>query len=190
LRSVAGFESWPTVEAEKILTGLPTGVSACLGEDQLLSRAVREWRSAADASDDFQKIAHLWRAVECYSARSIPDDLFGRRERQLIRGAVAAVESWTNDQAARLDTISQMLNNPPLMVRLRLALKSDGISITDGEFDSLAATRPFRNALEHGRVLSPLQHRALDTAVAVMNYILVTCLLMASSDEQHSRGNE
>ena len=108
----------------------------------------------------------------------------------MIRGAVAAVESWTNDQAARLDTISQMLNNPPLMVRLRLALKSDGISITDGEFDSLAATRPFRNALEHGRVLSPLQHRALDTAVAVMNYILVTCLLMASSDEQHSRGNE
>jgi hypothetical protein len=147
---------------------------ACPSDD--LARGLREWRRAADASDDFARVTHLWRAVECYAKRGTPTATFSKEERRALRRGALSARSWSDEQEKRIRAVINSVNSPPLLARLRAAVKADSISMPEEQFEALAATRDFRNSLEHGRALSPPEHQALDKAMVIVNRILLTAL--------------
>jgi hypothetical protein len=70
--------------------------------DQMLNRSVREWRAAVDSGEDYERIAHLWRSIECYANHHSEGPLFSKEERGTIRSALSAANSWSEKQSERL----------------------------------------------------------------------------------------
>lgn len=144
---------------------------------RLLHRAVREWNSAADASDDFTRTTHLWRAIECYATGVRVDNLFSRDQLKRVVKSASNVDEWTPDQIKRIESLSSRFNEVPLLVKFKKALELDGVQMTDDEFDAIVGTRSLRNRLEHGQELSRAEHRALEIAIGVTNKILLTAIM-------------
>ena len=146
-----------------------------------LDRALAEWHLSVDASTEAARLAHLWRALECYvagvkaSARSA--SLFSKNELTVAADSLRSTKAWSEDQLTRLEELVGRLNEPPLLARIRATLEADEIEIDDAEFDALVATRSMRNHLEHGRSLTAAQHRALDLAAAIANRIIVEAVV-------------
>ena len=154
------------------------------GEQEIdpdLSRAIREWRAAMDARDDFARTTRLWRAVECYSKRAPRTRHFTDEERDAALTAALAAADWNDDQAARIRATLGGVNNPPLLTKFKAAIARDAVNVTEDQFQAVAATRTFRNSIEHGRTLTPLQQESLDCALAVVNKVLLGALLRPSS---------
>lgn len=141
-----------------------------------LQRALREWHASVDANDEVGRVAHLWRAMECYVAGVRSERLFEPAQVRAISEAVRSATSMNSDQSARVDEIIGRLNEAPLLRKLRTAVTRDGTVITEAEFAALAATRALRNDLEHGRSLSGAQLDELDVATAVANRIIMAAL--------------
>jgi hypothetical protein len=82
-----------------------------------------------------------------------------------------------------------MLNEPPLMVRLRAALEEDGLPYKDEELSVLQKVRRARNDLVHGRSREAPSEADLKYAVAVINRMLLYRIarLNTSTVEPQSR---
>jgi hypothetical protein len=146
-------------------------------EPKMFKRSIREWRAAADSIDDYDRVAHLWRSIECYSNREDNGELFSTEERKAIRAGLEGAGTWTDDQAARIKDLVATFNNRPLLQKFRMALEADEIELSDRAFEMIRATRRLRNDLEHASALSEPEHRLLDSAIAEMNYVLVTAIV-------------
>lgn len=144
--------------------------------DQMLNRSVREWRAAVDTSEDYERIAHLWRSIECYANHHSARALFSDDQRKAIRKVLSQADSWNEKQRERLVGIEGMLNDRPLLEKFKLALAADGIEISPIAMKQITSTRRLRNDLEHGSLLSEPEHRLLDSAIAVMNYVIVSVI--------------
>jgi hypothetical protein len=147
-----------------------------------LDRALAEWHLSIDASTEAARLAHLWRALECYVAGAKTESgkstrLFSKQELSVAAGSLRSATAWSEGQRARLDELVGRLNEPPLLARIRATLSADEIDIVDAEFDALVATRSMRNDLEHGGSLTAAQHRAVDLAVAIANRIIVEAVV-------------
>jgi hypothetical protein len=180
LRVVSDPTLLPDLPLQEVIpaSSLEPQFSADLDAD--LARALREWRVAIDSDDDFARVTHLWRSVECYAKRGKPPTLFSDEElKSALRGATSA-GAWTNEQAARIRATLGSVNDRPLLSKLRFTLEGDQIEMPDEQFEALKSTRSFRNSIEHGRALSPLQHQAVDKALAIMNRVLVTAFLKST----------
>ena len=144
--------------------------------DQMLVRAVREWRAAVDSGEDYERVAHLWRSIECYANHHSNEALFNENERHAIREALLGVNSWNGKQRERLLGLDGLLNDRPLLEKFRLALDGDGIVISPILMKQITGTRRLRNDLEHGSQLTEPEHRLVDNAIALMNYVIVSVL--------------
>jgi len=144
--------------------------------NETLRLPLNEWRLAVESNDRLARVTHLWRCIELYAAGSRPSRLFSAADLGKIRKALEA--EWRPEQQTRLDDAVSGLNSPPLLVRVKAALKRDGIELTPGEFALLRQTREMRNDLEHGHILSREADIELDRdisrALSVMTRILVT----------------
>ena len=167
-----------TLDLDQVSFPTSTALAARPPAKRQLDRALAEWHLSVDASTEAARLAHLWRALECYVAGVKTSSgesarLFSKQELTELRDSMLSRTAWSEDQLARLENLVGRLNEPPLLARIRSTLKADEIEIVDAEFDALAATRSMRNDLEHGRSLTAAQHRALDLAEAVANRIIV-----------------
>ena len=146
----------------------------------MFTRSLREWKTAADSSDDSDRVAHLWRSIECYASTGAVPELFSKEELKGIRNAAKSVNAWNQDQLGAINSRMGSINNLSLNEKFRLTLSQHSINLSEKEIDAIYETRNLRNELEHGRALSEPGHRSLDIAIAVMNYVLVSVMLPAS----------
>jgi hypothetical protein len=177
LRRLTDKTAVPRLALHNVMRDIPVSITPQADIEPDLARALREWRVASESKDDLVRVTHLWRAVECYSRRSNPENLFRMKERKNLLRAALTAAAWSDEQARRIEQTVGMVNSPPLLTRFRASLKADCIALPEEQFDVLRSTRPMRNELEHGRTLSPFQHRLLDNAISVANYVLLGALL-------------
>jgi hypothetical protein len=171
-----------TLDLDDLPLPTTTELGVKLPTKRQLGRALAEWHLSVDASTEAARLAHLWRAMECYAAgvnmaAVESPSLFSKDELTAAGDALRSAQTWSTLQAARIEDLVGGLNNPPILTKIRAALKADQIEVVEAEFDSLAATRSMRNGLEHGRSLTGAQYRALDLAVAVANRIIVEAVV-------------
>jgi hypothetical protein len=171
-----------TLDLDQVSPPTSTEFAARLPTKRQLDRALTEWHLSVDASTEAARLAHLWRALECYVAGVKTSSgesarLFSKQELTAVTESMRSTKVWSEDQLARLDDLVGRLNDPPLLARIRATLDADQIGVVDAEFDALVATRSMRNDLEHGRSLTAAQHRALDLAGAVANRIIVEAVV-------------
>jgi hypothetical protein len=140
-------------------------------------RSLHEWKMAADSTDDMDRVAHLWRSVECYSSRGVVPQLFSNADLKSIRKVVKTSATWNTGQINAIDSRIGSINNPPLNEKFQMTLDQDFVRLSDQELAAIFKTRDLRNDLEHGRALTEPGHRTLDNAIAVMNFVLVSVLL-------------
>jgi hypothetical protein len=84
--------------------------------------------------------------------------------------------TWNEKQSERLEDIESLLNDRPLLEKFKLALAADGIEVSSVALKQITGTRRLRNDLEHGSLLSEPEHRLVDSAIAVMNYVIVSVI--------------
>jgi hypothetical protein len=171
-----------TLNLDELVLPTATEEGLALPPKRQLRRALAEWHLSADAPTEAARLAHLWRAMECYAAgvnlaAVDTPSLFSKDDLTAAADALHEARVWTTDQAARIKDLVGGLNNPPVLAKIRAALKADQIAVVDDEFDALVTTRGMRNDLEHGRNLTGAQYRALEVALAVANRIIVEAVV-------------
>jgi hypothetical protein len=141
LRSPQGIAYRPELvlaEVEDLgLPPLPPNVSPQMKE------AFSSWRRAAEEADPLAAVVALWESVEFYVSGVSVDDLFSKQQRRAVRRAAA--EGLEGEQLDRVWEVVGRLNEAPLMVRLREALRQDNVTYTEAEISLLRKLRNLRN---------------------------------------------
>ena len=133
--------------------------------------AVSAWHRAAEASDPVEATLALWEAIEFYASGTKVERLFTSSERKTIREN--ATKGLSADKKHRVEEVlERMLNQAPLMVRLREALKEDEVPCANGELSVLQRVLKKRSDL-HGRSREAPSESDLRYAVALVNRMLV-----------------
>lgn len=92
----------------------------------VMREALSAWRRAAEETDPLAAVVALWEAVEFYASGAKVPKIFPDKaaRRSLKRRATEGLEG---DQLRRMEDVLGMLNQPPLLVRLKAALEADGV---------------------------------------------------------------
>ncbi len=133
-------------------------------------QALLAWRRAVTTSDPLGTVTALWDAIEYYVAEASVPTMFNDTELELLRAALPAGLSDLQHERALAGIAA--LNSPPLMTRLRAALISDGVPVSDEELGLLQRLRKMRNKTVHGRVAETPETEQLDYAVSVVSRML------------------
>jgi hypothetical protein len=147
------------------LPPLPPNVSPQMKE------AFSSWRRAAEEADPLAAVVALWESVEFYVSGVSVDDLFSKPQRRAVLRAAA--EGLAGEQLRRVREVVGRLNEAPLMVRLREALRQDNVTYTEAEISLLRKLRNLRNDFVHGRSRELPTDRELRYARAIVNRMLV-----------------
>ena len=150
-----------------------------------VAEAISAWWRAAEVSNPLEAVVALWEAIEFYASGTKVEKLFTKSEVRIIREASA--EGLSDRKKQRLKEVLDMLNQAPLMIRLREALEDDGVPYTDEELNLLQKVRKRRNDLVHGRSREAPAENDLRYAVAIVNRMLVYRIarLNKSGEEKH-----
>lgn len=132
--------------------------------------AISAWQRAAEAADPVEALVALWEAIEFYVSGTKGEKLFTTSEVRTI--CERTTEGFSNDKERRVEQVLRMLNQAPLMKRLREALEEDGVPYSNEEFDLLHRVRTKRNDL-HGRSRQAPSEEDLKYAVSIVNRMLV-----------------
>lgn len=126
---------------------------------------------ASSEPDLLARVHALWEAIEFYASGGKVPPLFDKGSLNAIRAALPP--DLADEQRARaLDRIGHF-NDPPLMVRLRALLDSEGVPIADGELELLLALRALRNDVVHGRKTDLPAVEDVEYAISVVARMLV-----------------
>ena len=150
---------------EFMLPELPRGLTI---QDR---QAVVACRRAVTEADPLGRITALWDAIEFYVAGAKAPTLFNDAELAAARHAVADLNLSDVQRARLLDAVAK-LNSAPLMARLRAALDSDRVPITEAELAFLQRLRKIRNDAVHGRGAAVPEDEALEYGVSVVSRML------------------
>lgn len=138
----------------------------------VVREALSAWRRADEETDPLAAVVALWEAVEFYASGAKAPKVFPDKavRRSLGRRATEGLEG---DQRRRVEDVLGMLNQPPLLVRLKAALEADGVPYTEEELALLQRLRSIRNDLVHGRSKEAPRGQDLKYGKAVVNRMLV-----------------
>ncbi len=169
LRAVEGARIRPQLPLSEIhdigVPKLPNELPVQVGE------AISSWRRAAEDRDPLSSIVALWEAVEFYASGAKARKIFEKAELKSIRKK--ATEGLEGEQLERVRDMLARINEPPLMVRLRAALKEDDVPYVEEEISLLQKVRRARNDLVHGRSREAPSEADLKYAVAIVNRMLL-----------------
>lgn len=181
LRAPADLPNRPILQLEDIedLLSIPLPIKL----SQELSASISAWRRALDDPSLLSSVVALWESIEFYVAGVYSDELFDKHQRSAIRAR--ALNGLEGAQRERVEHVLAMLNQLPLMARLRLAIKADHVPITEAEIALLARVRKIRNGLVHGRSSEERREEDVKYAIALVNRMLVCRVrrLTGSSDK-------
>lgn len=140
-----------------------------LSDAQRLSLAAL--RDAVDTQDPLVRVQALFQAIEFYVAGVNTPSLFDKSEARRVRRSVP--KDVAPELRQRALNLLAKLTDPPLMAKLREAIRRDGVPLTDAEFDLLSRIRVARNGTVHGRSAQPPSNDDLDYAVSVVARLLL-----------------
>jgi len=136
-----------------------------------LRQAVLAARRAADDLDPIQRIGALWEAIE-FLVRGIgaPTPL-ARAQRKALR--LKLIDVLPPEHHERVDRLIALINEAPLMDKLRLLIERDSIPFSAGDFELLKSLREVRNeALHGGDPTAGPKPEELEHAVALLSRII------------------
>jgi hypothetical protein len=138
----------------------------------VMREALSAWHRAAEETDPLAAVVALWEALESYaSGARVPKVFPDKAVRRALKSR--AIEGLEGDQRRRMEDVFGMLNQPPLLVRLKAALEADGVPYTEDELEMLQRLRSVRNDLVHGRSKEAPREQDLKYGKAVVNRMLV-----------------
>lgn len=126
---------------------------------------------ATSEIDIVSAVSAVWEALEFYATDAVVPKMFTRAEMRRIRKAIP--DDFDGLKKQRLDTFLGQLNTPPLMVKLRHRLASDGVPMSESELDHLGSIRRFRNSSLHGQSAVLPKREDVDRAVSLVARVLV-----------------
>jgi hypothetical protein len=169
LRAPTDPPNRPILQLEDIddLSSIPLPIKL----SQEFSEAITAWRRALDDSNLLSAVVALWESIEFYVAGIHSGKLFEKEERSAVR--TRALTGLEGAQRERVAEVLAMLNQPSLMFRLKLAIKTDQVPITETELSLLTRVRKLRNDFVHGRSSEEPTEEDVRYAIGIVNRLLV-----------------
>jgi hypothetical protein len=127
-------------------------------------------RRATTDPDPLGAVGALWDAIEFYATGTTVPPLFTPADLESIRDSLPG--SFSTEQRNRILDAVAGLNSPPLMTRLRAALKHDAVPTNEGEIVLLRRLRKLRNDAAHGRGVGVPATEDVQHAVGVLSRML------------------
>ena len=110
---------------------------------------------AREEGTNVDKLIYLWNAIEFISAPTKKQRLFHKEEiktiRKLTHDSIASDDPKKALKAERLDELVAMLNKPSLLTQLKRLTESEGIDLSEEEWEHIRKARDKRNDVIHGR---------------------------------------
>lgn len=133
-----------------------------------ISNASLSLYRAISAQDSLTANLAVWDSVEFYCSNVRSHRLFSKAEGRSLWKIVTKTATWSAEQEERIKSVRDMLNDRPLMWKLRQQLLADDVPFTDQEFDAFARLRKNRNGLVHGQSSNSAEDEDLRSAIRVM----------------------
>lgn len=134
--------------------------------------ALRAWRRAVRETDRLAAVGALFEAVEFYASRTSVPEVLSHGETKAVSKAIDAL-GLTPEKRQRLADVLARANEPPLRIRLVVALDADGVPYSAEEVERLWHLRGHRNDALHGRRRTTPDRDDLDLARGFVNRMLV-----------------
>lgn len=142
-----------------------------------LTEAFRAWQRSVYANHPLAAITAIWDAIEFYSSQIKTTNDFTKAETGQIRqDAVQSLDEKDEDEAkkrSRVEDVLGMLNQASLIMKFNLAMKEDGVTLSDEEMSVLKKLRKTRNDFAHGKEVTIPTDVEMLLARTVINRILV-----------------
>jgi len=179
VRSVSGKRHWLHFIGPGSYAAMPsvgktlesTMPQIARGTSDQLREAVRAWHRAATVREPATALGALWEAIEFYAAGTTLSATFAKSDLKNLRQAAAPV--LTLEQQRRFEQLLALANDQSLMPKLEERLRSDGVPHSTQDVELLRATRAIRNDFVHGRSRASVSQQQLESALAIVNRMLV-----------------
>ncbi len=138
-----------------------------------LGRASRE-------PDLLARVQDLWEAIEFYCSGVSVGPLFANEQLDEIRKSLPGLGA---DQHKRAMELIGQLNSPPLMIRFKQAIQTDGVPVSEGEINLLLRLRKARNNFVHGRESRRPVPEDVEYATSVIARLLIYRITRISKED-------
>ena len=140
-----------------------------------LTEAFLAWQRSVHANHPLAAITAIWDAIEFYSSQiKVAGDFSKAETRQIRKNAVQSLdEKEKAKKRLRVAEVLNMLNQASLMMKFGLAMKEDGVTLSDEEMEVLKNLRGTRNDFVHGKEVTIPTDAEILLARTVVNRILV-----------------
>ncbi len=142
-------------------------------------------RRARDTGNETDKLMYLWNAIEFILGSVEMPHLFSQGDEELkaikktARHVIKKKNPFRNEKLTRLGNVLGMVNNPPLMSKLRYLTKENNIPIVEEEWIRIKSLRDKRNDLIHGNSSVQLDENELKK-LAFIVYRVITGIVSKS----------
>lgn len=139
-----------------------------------LTEAFLAWQRSVHANHPLAAITAIWDAIEFYSSQiKIAADFTKAETKQIRKDAVQSLDEKDDKKRSRVADVLNMLNQASLIMKFGLAMKEDGITLSDEEMNVLKKLRETRNNFVHGKEVTIPTDTEMLLARTVVNRILV-----------------
>lgn len=140
-------------------------------QDEQVRQAVLAWQRADEATAPIASIVYLWQAIEFFTAGTRMTPILDTSEMHRLRGKVLV--GFDGPSRKRIADVLGMVNQAPLLDRLRHALTEDAVPYSEAEFDLLKRMRNARNDFVHGREVPLPNESDRRSAIALVGRMLM-----------------
>ncbi len=139
-----------------------------------LTEAFLAWQRSVHANHPLAAITAIWDAIEFYSSQiKIAGDFTKAETKRIRKDAVQSLDEKDEAKRSRVTDVLGMLNQASLIMKFGLAMKEDGITLSDEEMKVLKTLRETRNNFVHGKEVTIPTDAEMLLARTVVNRILV-----------------
>lgn len=141
---------------------------------EYLQEALLAWQRSNHANHPLASITAIWDAIEFYSSQiKVAGDFTKSEIRQIRKDAVKSIPQADDAKRNRVADVLGLLNQASLIMKFDLAMKEDGIVLSDEETAVLKNLRQTRNDFVHGNKITMPSDAEMLLARATVNRILV-----------------
>ena len=130
-------------------------------------------RRAIQSGDNKDKMLDLWTAMEFLISGTKVNPLFCNDQKDAIKRLLGANLDLTTEQKKALFDKIDMLNSPPLKVKIYALKKTLGIDLTDEELELIDTARNKRNDIIHGKRDVDVYDKELNKLRSIIERLLI-----------------
>lgn len=130
--------------------------------------------------DLLARVQDLWEAIEFYCSGTSVNPLFTSEQLNEIRRSLPELGA---DQHKHATELIGQLNSPPLMIRFKQAILTDGAPLSEGEINLLVRLRKARNDVVHGRESRLPAPEDVEYATSLVARLLIYRIVSTSKED-------